>query len=392
MSSSQIYLDGHSTTPLAPEAEAAMAPLWRSAAANVDSPHAMGVRMASVVERARRDVALLTGCDPQEIVFTSGATEANNLALLGVAKAAMAIGSQRKRVVISAIEHKSILAVGDELVRLGFEVVSIPAGSSGVVDLDEAKLAIGPDTLIVSAMLVNNETGIIQPVKEIATIARAAGAVMHTDAAQACGRIPVDLLDLDVDLASISAHKMYGPAGVGALFVSATSPLRPHPLFFGGGQEGGLRPGTLPGPLIGGFGSAAAVSRADMVGSGDHCHILAKRLLEQLNQSQVRFVEVGNHHARVPGSLCLAFEGVDADELIASLSPAVCLSSGSACSSGQITSSHVLKSMKISPSLVDSIVRIYCGRYNTLSEIELAAGMIAEATFRLAVRTGRTRQ
>ena len=369
-----------------------MGPLWSAAAANVDSPHAMGIHMAAKVEAARSQVAKLIGCASQEIVFTSGATEANNIALLGIAKSAMSKGESRKRVVVSAMEHKSILAVCEELARMGFEVLTLPAGNDGVIDLSEAGRLVTANTLLVSTMLVNNETGMVQPVKEIAALAREVGAVIHTDAAQAAGRVPVDVFALDVDLASVSGHKMYGPGGVGALFVSATSPLRPMPITFGGGQEGGLRPGTLPGPLICGFGEAAVLASERMASDQSHSQALAKGLLDGLRQCQVRFSEIGDPSARVPGSLCLAFEGVRADDLINAVSPHVCISSGSACSSGQITASHVLAAINIPPSEIDNIIRIYCGRYNSMHEINYAAAAIAEAALRLAGPTGRVRQ
>jgi len=244
----------------------------------------------------------------------------------------------------------------------------------------------------VSVMLVNNETGLIQPVAEIAAIARHVGAVMHTDAAQACGRVPVDVLDLEVDLASVSGHKMYGPSGVGALFLSAASPVRPMPITFGGGQERGLRPGTLPGPLVCGFGEAATLASRRLADDGAHCQALADCLLERLRQNQVRFTQVGDPAARVPGSLCLAFDGVDADDLINAISPAVCISSGSACSAGQITASHVLKAMRIPDNEIHRVVRIYCGRYDSISDVDYAGTIIAEAALRLAGATGRVRQ
>lgn len=387
-----VYLDGHATTPMAPEVQAVMGPLWHSAAANVDSPHAMGMKMSAAVETARAEIATLIGSAPQEVVFTSGATEANNLALIGVAKAALAGCSPRRRIIMSAIEHKSVLAVSSELVRMGFEVLSIPAGPSGMIDLGKASSLITTETLLVSAMLVNNETGLAQPIAELAVIARRVGAIVHSDAAQACGRVSVDVLDLDLDLMSISSHKMYGPVGIGALFISGAAQLRPLPITFGGGQEGGLRSGTLPGPLIVGFGKAATIAHTRITSDAVHVTALADQFLNRLRERQVRFSQIGEPSARIAGSLCLAFENVEADDLIAAVSPDVCISSGSACSSGQIISSHVLRAMNVSSADIESVIRVYCGRYNTSSEINLAAEIIADHARRLATPTGRVRQ
>lgn len=384
-----IYLDGHATTPLAPEAEAAMAPLWRSQAANPSSPHAMGMRMAAAVESARRQVAALLGADAQEIVFTSGATEANNIALLGIAAAAAAQGIERRRVLMSAVEHKSVLATAAELSRRGYEVAYLPVDQYGVVDLERARVLITTDTLLVSVMTANNEVGVVQPIKEIARIARSVGAVVHTDAAQAAGKIPLDVFDLDVDLASISSHKMYGPGGVGALFVSATSPLRPLPLVFGGDQEGGLRSGTVPGSLVVGFGTAARLCSGQLAADAAHAKKLSDMLLEELRQRQVPVTIHAQATNRLPGSLCVQFNGVDAEQLIATLSDRVCISSGSACSSGQLETSHVLKEMGINPIERDEIVRIYCGRYNTEAEMTSAGALIAEAVRAARAPTGR---
>ncbi|RWI16689.1 cysteine desulfurase family protein [Mesorhizobium sp.] len=381
-----VYLDGHATTPLAPESHAAMEPWWHAQAGNPNSPHRHGQYADAAVEAARGHVAALIGAMPGEIHFTSGATEANNLAIVGSALAALARGERRRGIVVSQIEHKSVLNAAHALERDGFTVTELPVTNKGVIALERASAAISDDTLLVSVMAANNEIGAVQPVAEIADIARARGALVHVDGAQLAGKLP--FVAGSFDLVSLSSHKMYGPMGIGALYVSGAAPYRPRPILYGGDQEGGLRPGTLPTPLIAGFGAAAKVAAERLDADIRHSAALAGRFEEELRSRQVRFIRHGSNAARLPGSVSMAFEGVDANELIAMVSAEISISEGSACQSGQITHSHVLRAIELSDNLIKSTVRLYFGRYNTTDHAVLAAVSIASAVRRLQGRTG----
>ena len=375
--SSPIYLDGHATTPLAPEAEAAMASWWRTNAANAHSPHGGGHRAAMAVETARQDIADLIGAAPNELIFTSGATEANAIALLGTAKAARQRNEPRRRIVISAIEHKSVLEAATELAREGFEVLHTPVGADGVIDLETLKAQVDHTTLLVSVMAANNEVGVLLPLDAVVSIARSAGAITHTDASQMVGKLPADLGDFD--LASLSSHKMYGPVGVGALFMSSACALRPLPLFAGGMQEQGIRPGTLPVPLIVGFGAAARLAKGRLVSDADAARAMTGRLTDALRDLGLEFEINGSIADRLPGSLNIRIPGCFGSSIVSRLNNSVYLSEGSACTSGQIMESHVLLAMGLTEAEASECVRIYCGRYNTESEIDAAASRIAAA-------------
>lgn len=372
-----IYLDGHATTPLAPEAERAMAPWWRAAVGNPHSPHGAGQRAAQAVDVAREQVARLIGAAASEVVFTSGATEANALAIIGTARAAVARGDRRRRILVSAVEHKSVLACAASLLGEGFDVVAVPVTAAGVVTPEAVATRLSGDVLLVSVMAANNEVGVLQPIEQIAYEARRAGALVHVDASQQVGKVAIDLSV--ADLASVSSHKMYGPGGVGALFISASAPLRPVPLFGGGGQEQGLRPGTLPTPLIVGFGAAAELAAQHLLLLDNRERGLVDRLVRRLLDAPLNFIINGLEADRLPGSLSLRFADCDAASLIARLSREVSLAEGSACTSGQITPSHVLTAMGLSAAEASSTVRIFCGRYNTEAEIDAAAEAIAAA-------------
>lgn len=372
-----IYLDGHATTPLAPEAAAAMAPWWHAQAANAHSPHAAGQKAAVAVELARGQIASLIGADIAEIAFTSGATEANAIALVGTARAAIRAGDTRRRIVVSAIEHKSVLETAARLAEEGLEIVTAPVKPSGVVDLQTLDTLCTADTLLMSIMAANNEVGVIQPIQQIADIARASGALLHIDASQQVGKTAIDLSV--ADLASISSHKMYGPVGVGALFISSAAEYRPEPIFAGGSQERGLRPGTLPVPLIVGFGEAARLAAGQMSADEGHARTLAARFVDGLRDQDIPFKVNGLNEPRLPGSLSLHLPGCDAASLIGRLSLTVSIAEGSACTSGQITPSHVLTAMGQSPEMASQTVRILCGRYNTIDEIDAAIEAIIAA-------------
>lgn len=385
-----IYLDGFATLPLADEARAAMLAVWERPG-NAGSPNASGERAARIIADARTDVGALIGATASEIIFTSGATEANNLAVLGVATATRSV-SARRRIVVSAVEHKAVLEPAAALAAEGFEVAIAPVDAHGRLDLEALATLLDENVLLVSVMLVNNETGVIQPVAEVAALAHSVGAYVHSDAAQAAGKIAIDVAALDVDYLSLSAHKCYGPMGVGALYVAAGMPA-PVPLMRGGGQQSGIRPGTEPVPLIAGFGAAARaaidhLARSQTLGPA----ALIGRLLDGLASRQLRFTRITGDHAVVPGSAAITIDGVDGDSLCAQLAREVSLSTGSACTSGQIRISHVLEAMGFSEINARSVVRIFCDRTLTDTEIDCAADAIVASIRRSRLATGEVRQ
>lgn len=370
-----IYLDGFATLPLAPEAKDAMLEAWEQPG-NAASPHAAGERAARIVEHARSDVAALIGAAPSEILFTSGATEANNLAILGVARNCG--NAERRRLVVSAIEHKSVLAPAEALNAEGFELVVAPVDSHGRLDLAAFATLVDERTALASLMAVNNETGVVQPIAEAAAIARRVGTLFHCDAAQAAGKIPINAHELDVDYLSLSAHKLYGPMGVGALYLSATAP-RPCPLQFGGGHQAGQRPGTEPVALIAGFGAAARVARERRETDARHGQGLADAFLAAMRDRQLRFSRITGDHEVVPGSAALSIDEVDSEALCMRLARTVHLSTGSACTSGQLRMSHVLEAMGFSESEAGSVVRIMWNRYSLTDNVPVAADAICAA-------------
>lgn len=374
-----VYFDGHATTPLAPEAAAVMAPLWATEVGNAHSQHGRGQAAAARVERARGQIARLIGAEPSELFFTSGATEANNLAIFGVAEAARRQGLHRRKIIASTVEHKSVLAVLGELGADGFQVVLAPVTREGLIDLAALAALVDDETLLVSVMGANNEVGVIQPLAEVAKISRARGALVHSDLAQLAGKLGTDVASLDLDYASLSAHKMYGPPGVGVLYVSGLAQVRPRPRIFGGGQESGLRSGTLPTPLIAGFGVAAEQARLNLAEDGSRQEELAARLLEGLSAQQVRYIRNAAAAPTLPGSLSLQFPGVDSNDLVGRLSGVVAVSTGSSCSSGQIVSSYVLRAMKLSEAEAKSTIRIYIDRYINEGDIDFGVEQIAVA-------------
>lgn len=372
-----IYLDGFASLPIAPEASAAIMEAL-SSPGNASSPHRAGEQAARRIARAREEVAALIGATPGEITFTSGATEANNLALTGVARASRAPGSNRTRILVSAIEHKAVLEPAHALEEEGFEVVIAPVDSFGRLDLEAYCGLLDEHILLASVMAVNNETGVIQPVREAANAAHAVGALFHCDAAQAAGKLPLDVADLEIDYLSMSGHKLYGPMGIGALYVAAPVP-KPKPLLHGGGQQGGLRPGTEPVALIAGFGAAAKVAAEHLEADADHGRSLTALFLDELASRQIRFSLVAADPDVVPGGLSIRIDGVDADHLCIILADKVQISTGSACTSGQLRTSHVLEAMRFSSRAAGEVVRAFCHRYLNEEDIREAAAHVAAA-------------
>ncbi len=377
-----IYLDHHATTPVDPRVLAAMRPWWEENFANPHSgEHAMGRAAEEAVEEARAQVAALVGADAREVVFTSGATEANNLAIKGLAR--FHREGERRRVVTLATEHKCVLESVRDLAAEGFDPVILPVRPDGLLDHDALRAALEVPTLLVSIMAVNNETGVVQDLPAIGAIAKEAGAFLHTDAAQAAGRIPLDVEEMRADLLSLSAHKMYGPRGVGALYVRRRPRVRLAPLFSGGGQERGLRSGTLPAPLVVGFGEAARIAAAE--GLLDAGRIRGQRaiLLERLRAGIPGLRVNGDWEARVAGNLNLTFPGVSAQALMAAV-PGLCLSTGSACSSAEVAPSYVLTAMGLDAAQAGATLRLGLGRFTSPAEADQAARMLCEAWSRLS--------
>ena len=376
-----IYLDNQATTPCDPRVVQAMLPWFLESFGNPHSAeHALGRRSAEAVEAARAELAALIGAEPREIVFTSGATESNNLAIKGAARYAGTGGA--RRVVTLATEHKCVLESVRDLAEEGFEPVVLPVQASGLLDLDRLAEALRTPTLLVSVMAVNNETGVIQDMAGIARLVRQAGALLHSDMAQAAGRIPVDVAAAGVHLASLSAHKLYGPKGVGALYVRRRPRVRLKPLFSGGGQERGFRPGSVPAPLVVGFGVAARLARLEMAEETDRIAALRERLYTRLAASApgLRRNNAGAPH--IAGNLSLLFPGLRAADVLAAC-PELCLSTGSACNSAEIAPSHVLTAMGLAREQVAASLRVGIGRFTSADDVETAAALLGEACRRV---------
>jgi cysteine desulfurase len=375
-----IYLDNHATTPVDPRVLAAMRPWWEENFANPHSvEHAMGREAEAAVEAARGHVAELVGASASEIVLTSGATEANNIAIKGAARFAAGQGSERRRIITLATEHKCVLESVRDLAAEGFEPVVLPVRPDGLLELDVLRQALEVPTLLVSVMAVNNEIGVVQDLAGIGALVKAAGALFHTDAAQGCGRVPLDVEELRVDLLSISGHKIYGPKGIGALYVRRRPRVRLQPLFSGGGQERGLRSGTLATPLIVGFGEAARIAAIE--GMLDAGRIAGQRdvFLARL-RAEVPGVRVNaSLEHRVAGNTNITFPGgVDAQALMAA-APEVCVSTGSACSSAAVEPSYVLAAIGLPEAEARSTLRVGIGRFTSPAEAEQGAALLAAA-------------
>lgn len=353
-----IYWDHNSTTPCAPEVMEAMQRYWNEEYGNPSSAHLMGRRAADAVRTARAQVAALANALPAEMIFTSGATESNNLLFLGVL---LTPRSSRKRIAVSAIEHKSVLEPAHLLEQHGFELVILPVSSDGVADIESARRMINDETLLVSVQAVNNELGTIQPVVELAEIAHNNGAYFHTDAAQALGKIPFDVQQVNCDFASFSAHKMYGPKGIGALYVRGGARRWPWGKpFRGGGQEAGLRPGTSNVPAIVGFGKACELCGTSLAENNQHLNLLAYQFVEMLSKRFPRAVVLNRQPNSVPGTLSVLFEGIPSDLLLARCK-SINLSKGSACN-GIMEASHVIKAIIADRNQQEAVVRFSFGR------------------------------
>ena len=365
---SGIYLDNLATTPVDSRVAEAMSAYFMDEFGNPHAnTHRRGLNARRAVENARRKLAKAVGASPKDIVFTSGATEANNLAILGLAGAAR--GGKRVRIVTQATEHRSVLGPCDALREDGFEIIAVRVGRDGLIDLDELASVVDKATLLVSVMSVNNETGVIQPIEKIAEICTRNGTLFHTDCAQGLGKICVDVSTLQVDLASFSAHKVYGPKGIGSLFVRNLQRAPIKPIARGGGQEAGLRPGTLPVPLCVGFGEAADIARTEQSEVQRNLSCLEDRLWCGIRDAMPEARINGGSAPRAPGCLNVHFPGHHSDGLITAWR-GIEVAKGSACEATKTRSSHVLRAMGASPAHADASIRIGIGRFTTAEEID----------------------
>lgn len=374
-----VYLDNQATTRCDPRVLAAMLPWFSDEYGNPHShDHVMGRRAQAAVEVARAQVADLIGSDPREIVFTSGATESSNIAIKGLAHYARAIGSDRKRIVTTAIEHKCVLQCVADTAELGFEPVVLPVGRDGLLDPDVLGKALAVPTLLVSVMAVNNEIGVVQDLARLAAVSHDGGAIFHTDAPQGVGKVAIDAGADGIDLLSLSGHKIYAPKGIGALYVRRKPRVRLDPVFSGGGQERGLRPGTLPAPLIVALGEASRIAGEEMAEEEARIRSLADRLLAALRDGIPGIRLNGSPTARIPGNLSLTFPRAEAAELMRRI-PDLCVSMGSACNSADIQPSHVLTAIGLSTKGAARTLRVGIGRFNSAADIEYAAAALCEA-------------
>jgi len=378
-----IYLDHHATTPVDARVLEAMLPFFTGKFGNAASKqHRFGWDASDAVERGRRQIAALIGASSKEIVFTSGATEANNLAIKGITRATDGTESsegRRDHIVTISTEHKAVLDPIAALVKDGWRVTVVPVGRDGLVDVAEVAAAITERTALVSVMAANNEIGVLQPIKELAGAAHAKGAWFHTDAVQAAGKVPFDVEALGVDLASITAHKIYGPKGVGALYVRRKG-VRIAAQIDGGGHERGLRSGTLNVPGIVGFGRAAEIAREEMAGESTRVAALRDRLRERLQETTDGMTVNGTMNVRLPGNLNVSFDGVDGEALLVSLDD-VAVSSGAACT--QAEPSHVLMALGHSKDRALASLRFGIGRGTTAEDIDYAAEKVSSVVARL---------
>lgn len=363
-----IYLDAQATTPVDPSVLAAMLPYFTEQFGNPASvTHAYGWEAEAAIQQARATLATAIGANPEEIIFTSGATEANNLAIKGVAEAYFGKG---RHFITVATEHHAVLDPCQYLQALGFEVTILPVQPDGLLNLEQLQQAIRPNTILVSVMAANNEIGVIQPLAEIGQLCHQANILFHTDAAQAIGKIPLDVQAQQIDLMSLTAHKIYGPKGIGALYVRRRNPrVQLAAQLHGGGHERGWRSGTLYTPQIVGFAKAVELGLTRMEQDRQHLSKLRDRLWQNL-QTVDGILLNGHPTQRLPGNLNLSVEGVDGQALLLGLQPFVAVSSGSACSSAKIAPSHVLQAIGRSDSLAYASLRFGISRFNTLEEID----------------------
>ena len=384
MTEEPVYLDYQASTPLDPRVREVMLPWFGEKFGNPHSnDHVHGWSAEEAVETARTEVASLIGARPREIIFTSGATEANNLAIKGVARA---LREKRDHVLTCVTEHKCVLESCHRLEREGMRVTYLPVEQNGLLDLNRLEDALDEQTALVSIMAANNEIGVLQPMTDIAALCKKVGARLHSDAAQAVAKIPINVNKIGLDLLSISSHKIYGPMGIGALYVRQKPKVPIEPLMDGGGQERGLRSGTVPAPLTVGFGACCAIAAAELPKEAERLLQLRSRFLDRIKRALNDIHLHGDLEQRIPGNLNLSFANIDAQDLMMRLSR-VSVSTGSACSTATVQASHVLQSLGVEQRLLHNAIRIGFGRFTTVAEVDFAVDEIARAVISLRQST-----
>ncbi len=377
-----IYFDYQSTTPLDKRVFEAMTPYFLDKIGNPHSRnHIWGFEAEDAIEEARYQIAKVIKADLKDIIFTSGATESNNLTLKGV----MDFYSQNNKnhVIVSTIEHKCILSTAHYLEEKGFKVTYLPVKENGIIDLDVLKSAITDKTALVSIMAVNNEIGVIQPLVEIGKICREKGVFFHTDAAQAIGKIHIDVNLMNIDLLSISGHKMYGPKGIGALYIRRKPRVKLLPQIHGGGQERGLRSGTLATPLCVGLGKACEIIEKEIDKDIEHAKELQKMFLDGLNGSLEKIYLNGDLEQRVANNLNISFAGVEGESLLLGINNKIAVSSGSACTSSSLEGSYVLRALGVEEDLAHTSIRIGFGRFTTKEDVKIALNCLIQRVTKL---------
>jgi cysteine desulfurase len=373
-----IYLDYNGTTPHDPEVIAAMRPFLEAEFGNPSSGHLYALRPRQALQTARTQVAGLLGCAPEEVVFTSGGTEANNWAVIGTA---LALRDRGRHIVTSAFEHPAVLQVCGFLEKAGYEVSRVPVAPDGLVSAGDLEAALRPDTILVTIMHANNEVGTVQPIAEIAALARSRGIRLHTDAAQSLGKIPVDVSALGIDLLSLAGHKLYAPKGVGALYVRRGVTL--ETFMHGAGQEMGRRAGTENILEIVGLGKACEIAARDLEKNRRHMQAMRDRLHKAI-AARVQEVRLNGHpEKRLPNTLSLSFRGLEANRLLEAIGPEVAASAGAACHAGSVEVSHVLRAMAVPLEWAKGTLRLTTGRMTTPGEIDRAGQVIVEAVTNL---------
>jgi cysteine desulfurase len=376
-----IYMDYHATTPVDPRVLEAMRPYFNEEFGNAASRnHSFGWDAEEAVENARKQVADLIGATPKEIVFTSGATESDNLAIKGIAEMYRERGDH---IITAVTEHKAVLDSCKRLEKYGFHVTYLPVDKDGLIDPEDVKKAITDKTILISIMLANNEIGVIQPIAEIGKIARERGIFMHTDAVQGVGKIPFNVNDFNVDLVSMSAHKMYGPKGIGALYVRRKNPrVQLVPIIDGGGHERGMRSGTLNVTGIVGFGKACQIAREELTEEMKRIRTLRDRLRDGLMSRIPEVYTNGHPDKRLPGNLNVSFAYVEGESLLMGIKD-IAVSSGSACTSASLEPSYVLKALGVGEELAHSSIRFGIGRFNTEEEVDFTINQVTESVNKL---------
>ena len=375
-----IYMDYQATTPMDPRVLDAMMPYFTEKFGNAhSSSHTFGWEAEAATEESREQVASLINASPKEIIFTSGATESNNLAIKG---AANFYKDKKNHIITVATEHKCVLESCRQLEQNNFDITYLPVQKNGIIDLDQLEGAIKKNTALVSVMMVNNEIGVIQPIKQIGAICRKHGIFFHTDAAQAFGKIPIDVEQMNIDLMSISGHKIYGPKGIGVLYVRRKPRVRLSPIISGGGQERGMRSGTLPVPFIVGLGKAAEIAQAEMEKDRSHITRLHSLFMDELFKNIPDIYLNGDKEQRIHGNINLSFAYIEGESMLMALKN-LAVSSGSACTSASLEPSYVLKAIGVTEDLAHTSIRFGIGRFTKESEIKIAIDLIKASVTKL---------